>query len=80
MVVVVVVALQRRLVLHVRLLHLGVVLVVLRRLMQLPFFYNGICGIARHVLSGKLWGNLGIGYRHLELPRRPWMWRGVLVW
>ena len=67
-------------VLHLRLLHLGVVLVVLRRLMQLPFFYNGICGIARRVLSGKFWGNLGIGYRQLELPLRPWIRRWVLVW
>ena len=66
---------------HLRLaLHLGMVIAVLMRLMQLPFFYNGTCGIARRVLSGKFWGNLGIGYRQLELPLHPWIRRWVLVW
>ena len=61
-------------------LHLGMVMAVLMRLMQLPFFYNGTHGIARRVLSGKFWSNLSIGYRQQELPLHPWIGRWVLVW
>ena len=49
MVVVVVVAPHLRL-LHLRLPHLGMVLAVLRRLMQ-PVFCNAACGIAGRALS-----------------------------
>ena len=67
--------------LHLRLvLHLGMVIAVLMRLMQLPFFYNGTHGIARRVLSGKFWSNLSIGYCQQELPLHQWIRRWVLVW
>ena len=47
--------------LHLRLvLHLGMVLAVLMRLMQ-PVFCNGASGIAGRALRRIFWGNLGIG-------------------
>ena len=53
------------------LLHLGMVLVVPRYLMQ-QVFCNAACGIAGRAVSGKSWGNLGIGYRQTELSLHPW--------
>ena len=66
--------------LHLRLvLHLGMVLAVLMRLMQ-PVFCNGASGIAGRALRRIFWGNLGIGYCQKELPLHLWIRRWVLVW